>query len=193
MHGVAIGGRQSAGVTAGSKGSRTLTATDTVATAGTGSATQSSSRGRVRGWKKWSLMRSPVPSTPRHPPNPGEPLVFVVTLTPSLNDLNDMHWAREGEMRQRYETELLCSYAFPRPWASWPPGIRRLLKYTRHSPRKLDRTNLVGGMKRLEDALVNVGVMKDDSDRCISAIYAQEWNGPGDERRTVVAISLESP
>ena len=192
-HGVAIGGSQSAGGTAGSKGSRTLSATPTAATAGTASTTGSGPRGRVRGWKKWNSMRCPVPSTPRRAPSPGQPLLFDVTLTPSLNELNEMHWSQEREMRQRYETELLCNYVSPRPWVSWPPGIRRMVKYTRHSPRKLDQTNLVGGMKRLEDALVNVGIMKDDSDRCVLVTYGQTWDGPGDERRTVVEIVLELP
>jgi hypothetical protein len=116
--------------------------------------------------------------------------VFMVTQTPSLNELNEMHWGRQEAMRSRYEIELLGNYDSASPWREWPSNLRRRVTFCRHSPGRLDPTNLAGGMKRLEDAMVNVGILDNDTDNHVSLDYDQRWMGKEDNPRTVVMVEL---
>lgn len=126
------------------------------------------------------------------PAGSGEPSVtvngssLVLTFpepTPSLNELNWAHWSRKRKERQKWGWYVkAAALKLPRVEA---PEVAAVT-ICRYGARLLDRTNLVGGCKSLEDALVAEGFLVDDSEKHYRPTYQQCASS---ERKTVVVIS----
>lgn len=66
-------------------------------------------------------------------------------------------------------------------------GKRLRLEVVRISPQKLDRTNLAGGsVKGIEDALVRLGYLVDDSERWLQGPFLSQEIGP--EYLTIIRL-----
>jgi len=71
-------------------------------------------------------------------------------VTPSLNVLRDLHWARYKKMREEWFLKLRAKWGAS---AIPVPTGRRLVVIVRYGKRALDPDNLQGGVKPLVDAL----------------------------------------
>lgn len=87
--------------------------------------------------------------------------------TPSLNQWQRMHWAKRARLKKRLTREVAWLFC------GAPASGKRHVIITRHSPRKLDHDNLVGGCKPLVDALVACGALVDDDPESVSVEYRQ--------------------
>jgi hypothetical protein len=123
--------------------------------------------------------------------------VIVIDLpfaTPSLNELMD--WKHNPKTRawkyRRHKEDvaaLLGMRLAPlRNRKGYKPETRKMrVVFTRFSAGELDDDNLRGGFKPLRDALVELGVLVDDTSRWLQAEYQQVKTKPGD-RRTRIEI-----
>ncbi len=92
---------------------------------------------------------------------------------PSQNVRDRWHWskrARDQKMAERWIRYVR------RPGAlDTHNGMKRQVVITSYRKRRItDDANLRGGAKSLADALVNCGLLKDDSDQWMVAEYHQE-------------------
>ena len=95
---------------------------------------------------------------------------LIVPLTPSLNEVNKWRMSKDLKkiFRHRLEQEaavLLCLRQTFGPSRQEPLAKKVILHVVRctDTNRYLDETNLIGGLKTTEDALVSNGVMPDDT------------------------------
>jgi len=91
--------------------------------------------------------------------------------TPSLNEIQGWHWRHIHREKQQLDWKVQSALnAIPKiPRAA---GRRRLI-VVRHAWNRLDRANLVGGVKWLEDALVRRGLLIDDRDQFCDLVVEQ--------------------
>lgn len=92
----------------------------------------------------------------------------------SRNQLDKMHWRTRYRLRVKYTNMILTLVRArqPGPVVGHPGPVR--IHYTRAAPRRLDHDNLVGGLKILQDALKQAGIIKDDTTAIIvDPQYAQ--------------------
>jgi hypothetical protein len=87
--------------------------------------------------------------------------------TPSLNKTMAMHWAERCKLKTEWTRKIVVVMGLTQP-----TGKMRV-KYTSYRKKLLDMTNLAGGMKQIEDALVKCGWLKDDSPTWCEVEYAQ--------------------
>lgn len=125
--------------------------------------------------------------------------------TPSQNELKHWHFGKLKKWRDTVcmiiRQRLLSAGVAP----TWQPilagtgrrkaeplfGVvprRMRVRFVRYSAGRLDKGNLIGGMKPLLDALVLEGVLFDDSTQWLDDAYEQQSAGRG-EGRTVVEVS----
>lgn len=117
----------------------------------------------------------------------------TVGLSPSGNVLqrgrNPMYRAqRMKRLKLDWGLELLSA---PRDWRYWPPDRRRQVLFVRFGPRQLDDDNLKAGLKPLRDALHEIGMTLDDSDRYALFDYQQQKGQP--YRVEVTVTLLDEP
>lgn len=113
-------------------------------------------------------------------------LVIEIPLpTPSLNKLQRMHWAQRKRLRDQYERIIRsCRRSSDRVKRQQ----FRCVKIERHSARRLDHDNFVGGCKPLVDALVRAAVIWDDSPEYLEANYIQ-CKATAKTAKTVVTVT----
>ena len=120
----------------------------------------------------------------------------VITLTfpeptPSVNLLHGHHWGRKLKERAkwgRYVDLLARQYIKTQQIAILCAPEVASVRFCRYGARLLDPSNLVAGMKWLEDALVTAGFILDDSPAHYIPKYEQRVC---DERKTVVSITSQ--
>ena len=105
--------------------------------------------------------------------------------TPSLNQLQRMHWHAKKSLRDRY-TRLFRTYATIATRAR--PRQFRHVSIVRHGVRVLDFDNLVGGCKPLLDALERAELIYSDAPQYLRVEYSQH-KSTAKRVRTVVTIS----
>lgn len=104
-------------------------------------------------------------------------------VTPSLNEVNKLHWRKRDKLRQKYQKYIM---AYVR---NQHLGKVRLEVY-RHSPGTLDDDNFRGGCKQLIDALKLQKVIVDDSDQYIKEkFYEQVRIARGGPKMMVIKIT----
>jgi len=81
-------------------------------------------------------------------------------ITQSLNTTLNNNISQQGKDKQRWYNALFQ----PLSYLVNPESREHFwqIDITRYGAKKLDKTNLVGGMKPLEDALCYLGLMRDD-------------------------------
>lgn len=94
--------------------------------------------------------------------------------SPSLNTVH--HWLRKraweyDKYKSRTKKVVHVRCKEQRGWKA--ATTKRFMRITRRSPRKLDDENLRGGCKVIVDALVEAGVLKDDSPTWVEREYRQ--------------------
>lgn len=111
-----------------------------------------------------------------------------MTQVPSGNVTVTWHWRSRQDLKKRYLAEILASLNRHRVWEQWDPGLRRRVHYERWG-RRVDQTNFGTGCKQLEDAMVSLGILVDDTPKHVSNSYNQERQRKT-ELRTVVTVEL---
>ena len=82
----------------------------------------------------------------------------IEAVTPSLNAYLAWHWAKRGREVKRWQMLVLAAFG----WGKYEKKRMRLT-VRQWRRRRIDSTNFVGGLKPLEDALVRMGHLYDDS------------------------------
>lgn len=98
--------------------------------------------------------------------------------SPSLNQLLGMHWAVRLKSERKWFHAIIATAGFKKP----PETRFIILTLTSYRVKLLDVDNLIGGMKKLLDAIVRAGYMKDDSPEHCTVNYHQELCKKGQER-----------
>ncbi len=95
-------------------------------------------------------------------------------------------------IRQRWERQLM---AHAKPWFGKHKNRKRRLTITRYVPTKAhlmrDTTNIEGSPKPLEDALVNLGVLKDDAQQWLERLPVKQSVDP-ELAHPIVVLCIEN-
>ena len=107
---------------------------------------------------------------------------FEVTATPSLNKLNG-RWSKLN-WKKKYHKEM-HNYE-----VAYGLKTKKRMKvvYERFSSRLLDKTNYHGGIKPLEDAIKEKGMIVDDSIKWCEVIYKPQVKCKRGCEKTIVQI-----
>lgn len=132
-----------------------------------------------------------------HPSAVETELVIEITIprmTPSNNEIRDMHWLQYKKLRETYQLELLAAMGLNRPREPVSPAY---VEFERYSAGILDWDNANGGVKPLMDCLVlptkrnpnGLGLVVDDSPRYMPKNYnVMQRPAKRGEGKTVVRI-----
>jgi len=86
----------------------------------------------------------------------------IMSLPPSTNQLERMHWAVKKRLRRSVAQELTAAiHDQDEPFV--PATTRRRVTIRVYRPRRFDPDNAIGGLKVLLDAMRDVGLLKNDS------------------------------
>jgi hypothetical protein len=116
----------------------------------------------------------------------------LTRIPPSLNELRKKGHFAYRDLRLAWEKDLwICTGSGEKSLelqrqASWLSPLAVTVHVYRR--RELDYDNLVGGMKPVLDALVNIGYLRDDSPQHITVTYLQ---ASPFKPRTVITIEPE--
>lgn len=115
----------------------------------------------------------------------------IPVRTPTLNDWQRMHWSRRQRLARAIAAEVWV--AMTRAGIRRPdqPLKRCRIEIDRESTQEPDEDGLKGGMKPLLDALqwpsrrhpYGVGLIADDSPRCVIGLEANHVPGKGSRTR----------
>lgn len=120
---------------------------------------------------------------------PGGPIEFFLPkLTPSLNLTTRGHWSQEHKELAEWRQWLAWARGQAQRWDR--PGWERVrLIIERRAPQPIeDDTNLEGGIKCLEDALVREGYFKDDNRKVVVERRVTQKKVPRSQQGTWVRI-----
>ena len=111
--------------------------------------------------------------------------IILPIVTPSNTELIAMHYITQWRLMKSYMWELVAVGANdPKYKVKWKE--RRIVRFLSCRRGRLDYGNLAGGFKKLEDALVNMGLLVDDSERYADISYFQKVDR--DDPRTEILI-----
>jgi hypothetical protein len=91
--------------------------------------------------------------------------------TPSLNEIQGWHWSH-AKRSKAYIAQYLGIVLLGYPKIPAATGKRRLT-IVRHGKGRLDKANLIGGAKWVEDAIKDRGLLIDDRDEFCEMIVEQ--------------------
>lgn len=91
--------------------------------------------------------------------------------TPSLNEVNKMHWSQRNKMRGQWQWLVRAAVLNDKVTVVQHQKARVTIE--RYGPRRLDHDNLVGGAKQLMDSIVREGFVVDDSPEHLLTEYRQ--------------------
>ena len=105
--------------------------------------------------------------------------------TPSQNILDRMHWVDRRQYKAEWKLRIRASKGFLSiPKASGP----RRLTVERHGRKELDTANLVGGLKGIQDDLVQLGLFLDDTPSLLILETSQHRLTKGQHPHTILII-----
>lgn len=109
--------------------------------------------------------------------------------TPSLNDFGGRnHWTKYHRLKNSWADHIQVAKIDARCWGR-PEYERVRLVIERHAAIPIkDDDNLYGGLKPVLDALVRVGLLKDDSRDVIVTQEILQIRSPRKDERTIVRI-----
>ena len=99
--------------------------------------------------------------------------IILPVVTPSLNELLRMHWTEQRRLRKDYGWELAAVGANDSKYKI-NGQEKRAVRLMSFRPGMLDAGNLAGGFKPLEDALIDLGLIFDDSPKFTDISYFQK-------------------
>ena len=99
--------------------------------------------------------------------------IILPIVTPSLNELLRMHWTKQRRLRKDYGWELVA-VGMNDPIYKVNGQEKRGVRFMSFRPGMLDQGNLIGGFKPLEDALIDLGLIFDDSPKFADISYFQK-------------------
>lgn len=99
--------------------------------------------------------------------------IILPIVTPSNNELLEMHWAALGRLKKSYMWELIAVGANDEKYKV-KGKERREVRFMSFRRNTLDYGNLAGGFKKLEDALVEMKLIFDDSPKYADITYFQK-------------------
>lgn len=115
-------------------------------------------------------------------------LTFTLAeLPPGLNAIKKMHWAVYRQHRDRWL--LLVREAIGREMRSYPGKVS--VEYHAYRVQLMDKDNHHGSFKLVGDALVKLGILRDDSPKVIDedlSKYVQEHVSHYNEQRIEITI-----
>lgn len=116
-------------------------------------------------------------------------VIVIYQRIQSQNTFHGAHWRLKDSDRKNWIIRLLCAIG-PR----YKPGTMQVkMKIVSYRNKLiLDKANLIGGAKGLVDAIVNVGLLYDDSDKYADITYKQ-YQVPRAEERTEIIIEDFEP
>ena len=98
----------------------------------------------------------------------------------SRNFYDSKHWSAKHKDRKEFERQvamaLLEKYTYKERQKAQKRVRRQVTVHSQRS-RLLDYTNLIGGIKPLEDALVALGLLVDDMPKWCEDLKATQKNG----------------
>lgn len=118
----------------------------------------------------------------------------------SLNQINSLKWAASNARTKRgrylygrhvYGQRESWAEEMEQPPFDWDKNTRKLVTLTRvmsYRQRPFDDDNLIGGMKAVRDALVDIGYLRNDDSSAAEFVYKQEKDDEGDPRLRVEII-----
>ena len=118
-------------------------------------------------------------------------IVMPGIVTPSQNQI--VQWQRMRyysniqQAKKSYWNMLLLCNAHEDKYKA-RPGERRKVAFYSVRPRKIDKTNLIAGMKYLEDTLEDMGLIWRDSPKFLESTYFQYTDRKN--QRTEIIIYL---
>ncbi len=72
-----------------------------------------------------------------------------------------------------------------------PPATgKRRVEITAYRKRTLDDDNMVSGCKHLRDALINVGLIKDDNAKCAEFVYRQALRSARTDKKPCTVLTI---
>jgi Holliday junction resolvase RusA-like endonuclease len=120
----------------------------------------------------------------------GYKIVVPANVPASLNRVLRWHHRRktkEREMWERTIAALLGRMALKRLRQVSVSGSKMWVRVTIFNPRRYDHDNAFGACKVIFDAIVRLGLAKDDCERDMAQFVLQE-KAPGKEKRTQIEI-----
>jgi len=102
-------------------------------------------------------------------------IVLPGIVTPSQNQIArwlQYEYYRIIQMKKSYWNMLLLAAAHEEKYKA-KPEEKRIVYFYSYRPRKIDRVNLVGGFKYLEDQLEKMGLVWRDSPKYLESKYFQ--------------------
>lgn len=106
--------------------------------------------------------------------------------SPSQNVLDRMHHLERYRYKQEWKWRIRAAKGFMAiPKAAGP----RSLHVERHGRKELDTANLVGGLKGIQDDLVQLGLFVDDTPGLLALTYSQHKLSRGEHPHTILIIA----
>ena len=99
--------------------------------------------------------------------------IILPIVTPSNNELLRMHWVARWKLKEAYQWELVAVGAH-NPKYKVKGKENRIVRFMSFRPGMLDTGNLAGGFKELEDAMVDMELLFDDSPKYADITYFQK-------------------
>jgi len=99
--------------------------------------------------------------------------IELPVITPSNNELLKMHWVAVWKLKEVYMWELVAVGAHD-PKYKVKGKEKRIVRFMSFRPGILDTGNLAGGFKKLEDAMVDMELLFDDSPKYADITYFQK-------------------
>lgn len=113
--------------------------------------------------------------------------IVVPEASPSLNTVLSMHWAVRERAKKQWA--WMIKIALAGPSAPKRATGKRRLTIERHGKRALDRDNLIGGAKKVvTDNLVQLGLLRDDSDAWVDFAGLNVPLAKGEKPHTVIVL-----
>lgn len=118
----------------------------------------------------------------------------------SLNKVNSFRWASQNSKSSRgrylygrhvYGQREKWAEEMYEPPDGWDKNTRKLVTFTRvmsYRQRPFDDDNLIGGLKPVRDALVDIGYLRNDDSSAAEFVYKQEKDEDGDPRLRIEII-----
>ena len=99
--------------------------------------------------------------------------IILPLVTPSNNELLRMHWTEQRKIKESYAWELVAVGAHDLKYKV-KNREKRIVRFMSFRLGMLDMGNLAGGFKPLEDALVDMDLLVDDSPKYADISYFQK-------------------
>lgn len=115
-----------------------------------------------------------------HAPDGWTRLEFPGVVPPSLNEYlrEYRHWAKRRRLRRTWAWRLTVELARVAPGVTGPDQPKMSVNVIIYRPRRLDKDGAYGGCKPVLDAMRDVGLIRNDSERWLDLGVSQMIGPP---------------